>query len=300
MAFYLANDKYAATLSSGYTAGASTLSVTVVPDNVPTLVCVAKGTASETVFSVTGKTLNSLTGVARVKGYTGNLDTGMPVTCLNNQEFVNQYSAAVSTPESLIQILYGVDGGSTDAYAVSLDVAPTAYIAGLTVAFKANTSNTGACSLNLNGLGAKAIKVDTDVDPATGDIKAGQVVTVVYDGTNFQLQTDVPATIPVYPRAFTWYLDGTSIVDNEVGAKYIAPQGLTAIRVSAKTTSGTATIRLQKGTTDIVNSISVTSTISHTTSFSSASISQYDIVTLDITAASSPVGLTVILEATQP
>ena len=104
----------------------------------------------------------------------------------------------------------------------------------------------------------------------------------------------------VVNRAFTWYLDGTSIVADEVGAKYICPQGLTAIRVSAKTTSGTATIRLQKGTTDIVNSISVTSTLGHTTSFSSASISQYDIVTLDITAASSPVGLTVILEATQP
>lgn len=106
MAFYLANDKYAATLSSGYTAGASTLSVTVVPDNVPTLVCVAKGTASETVFSVTGKTLNSLTGVARVKGYTGNLDTGMPVTCLNNAEFLNQYAVGLGV-EDWITETYG-------------------------------------------------------------------------------------------------------------------------------------------------------------------------------------------------
>ena len=55
------------------------------------------------------------------------------------------------------------------------------------VAFKANTANTGACTLNLNSLGAKAIKVDGNVDPATGDIQAGQVVLVIYDGTNFQL-----------------------------------------------------------------------------------------------------------------
>jgi hypothetical protein len=60
------------------------------------------------------------------------------------------------------------------------------------ITFKANTGNTGACTLNVNSLGAKSIKVDTDVDPATGDIKAGQIVTVIYDGVNFQLQTDVP------------------------------------------------------------------------------------------------------------
>lgn len=187
MSFWKANDLYSATLSSGFTVGQTTLSVTTVPDNVPTLVCVAQGTSKETIFIVTGKTTNSLTGVSRLKGYNGDLDSGMPITCINNQEFINQYSAAVSTPESLIQILYGVDGGSTDAYDVSLDVAPTAYTAGLCIQFKANTANTGACTLNLNSLGAKAIKVDGTLDIATGDIQAGQIVTVIYDGTNFQL-----------------------------------------------------------------------------------------------------------------
>ena len=59
---YKANDKYNAVLSSGYTVGQSTLSVSAVPDNVPTIVVLAKGTDNETVFSVTGKTINSLTG----------------------------------------------------------------------------------------------------------------------------------------------------------------------------------------------------------------------------------------------
>lgn len=97
--FYKANDKYAATLSSGYTAGATTLSVTVVPDNVPTLVCVAKGTVKETIFIVTDKTLNSLTGVSRLKGYAGDLDTGMAVTCLNNAEFLNQYAVGLGVAD---------------------------------------------------------------------------------------------------------------------------------------------------------------------------------------------------------
>lgn len=113
MAFYLANDKYAATLSSGYTAGATTLSVNVVPDNVPTLVCVAKGTVKETIFIATNTTLNSLTGVSRLKGYTGDLDAGMPVTCLNNAEFLNQYAVGL-----------GVEDWITDTYAstISLNV----------------------------------------------------------------------------------------------------------------------------------------------------------------------------------
>lgn len=109
MAFYKANDKYSATLSSGYTDGQTTLSVNVVPDNVPTYVCVAKGTSKETIFIVTGKTLNSLTGVSRLKGYVGDLDAQMPVTCLNNAEFLNQYAVGL-----------GVEDWITDDYAATI------------------------------------------------------------------------------------------------------------------------------------------------------------------------------------
>jgi len=297
VSFYQANDKYDAQLTSAFTAGQTTMSVNVVPDNVPTLVCIAKGTVKEAIYIVTDTTLNSLTGVSRLKGYDGNLDTGMPITCLNNEEFVNQYSAAVSTPDSLIQILYGIDGGSTDDYVVSLDVAPTAYTAGMLVSFKANTANTGACTLNLNSLGAKAIKKNTSEDLTTDDIKAGQVVVVVYDGTNFQLQTGIP-TIVSYPRAFTWYLDGTSIVADEVGAKYIVPANMTVVSIKAKTVSGTATIRLQKDTTDVDASISVTSSVATETSITSAALTADQVLTLDITAASSCVGLSVIVNCT--
>lgn len=92
---YKANDKYNAVLSSGYTVGQSTLSVSAVPDNVPTIVVLAKGTDNETVFSVTGKTINSLTGVTRLRGANIDLDAQTPVTCLNNMEFVNQYATQV-------------------------------------------------------------------------------------------------------------------------------------------------------------------------------------------------------------
>lgn len=82
---------------------------------------------------------------------------------------------------------YAADAGSTDDYAVTLAPVPTAYFIGMVVRFKANTANTGACTLNVNSLGAKTIKKNTTDDLGDNNIVANQIITVVYDGTNFQL-----------------------------------------------------------------------------------------------------------------
>jgi hypothetical protein len=87
------------------------------------------------------------------------------------------------------QHIYAADAGNTDAYAISLSPALQAYETGLMINFKANTANTDACTLNVNGLGAKTIKKLHDQDLVTGDIEAGQIVTVIYDGTYFQMQS---------------------------------------------------------------------------------------------------------------
>lgn len=117
----------------------------------------------------------------------------------------NDGLAATTTPSSSnkfitqkdLQIgaeLYAADAGSTDAYAVTLSPAPSAYVTGMEVRFKANTINTGAATLNVNSLGAKTIKKSYNLDLADGDIKANQIVKVVYDGTNFQM-VSVQATV---------------------------------------------------------------------------------------------------------
>ena len=88
-----------------------------------------------------------------------------------------------------------LDAGSTDDYACSITPSPGSYVAGAWFWFKANTANTGAATLNLNSLGAKTIKKFTAVSPgadlANNDIRAGQWVHVVYDGTNFQILSAV-------------------------------------------------------------------------------------------------------------
>src|ERR1051326_4828120 len=87
---------------------------------------------------------------------------------------------------------FGADAGSTDTYVVTLDPVPLGYVTGEHYRFKANTANTGACTVNFNSLGAKTIKkaaggITTDLD--TNDIRAGQWVDLVFDGTNMQMQS---------------------------------------------------------------------------------------------------------------
>lgn len=87
---------------------------------------------------------------------------------------------------------FGADAGANDTYVVTLVPAPAAYITGEHYRFKANTANTGACTVNFNGLGAKTIKkaaggITTDL--ADNDIRAGQWVDLIYDGTNMQMQS---------------------------------------------------------------------------------------------------------------
>lgn len=100
----------------------------------------------------------------------------------------------VVTPDNLTTVLtydYAVDSSGTDTYSITVTPAPTAYVTGQKFTFKVGTSNIGTCSLNVNGLGSKTIYKNYNATLADGDLLAGQVVTVAYDGTNFQLQSPV-------------------------------------------------------------------------------------------------------------
>lgn len=81
---------------------------------------------------------------------------------------------------------YAADSVGTDAYAITLAPVPSAYFTGMVVNFKAGTVNTGACTLNVNALGAKAIKYN-GADPVDSIISSGAFVSVIYDGTNFNI-----------------------------------------------------------------------------------------------------------------
>lgn len=97
---------------------------------------------------------------------------------------------------------YAADAGVSDTYVITLSPVPTAYTTGMVVLFKANTANTGAATLNVNSLGAKTIKKNYNEDLADNDIKANQLVSVIYDGTNFQLLSPI-SNIVTYKNGTT-------------------------------------------------------------------------------------------------
>lgn len=77
------------------------------------------------------------------------------------------------------------DTGAANAYVVTLNPIPTAYP--LMIQMKAAHANTGASTINPNGLGAKAIKKNVASDLSADDIPAGGIAYLVYDGVFYQL-----------------------------------------------------------------------------------------------------------------
>lgn len=79
-------------------------------------------------------------------------------------------------------------GGSANVQTLTYTVAPTAYVTGDLYGFMvgAGLTNTGATTLNVNGLGAKDIFIGSTTLQG-GELRENQFVLVGYDGTQFQL-----------------------------------------------------------------------------------------------------------------
>ena len=83
---------------------------------------------------------------------------------------------------------YAVDTAANDTYVASMN-GITAYTTGMVIWLNPVTDNTGACTLNINSLGAKSLKTVLGANPADNHIDAAQIVPLVYDGTNFVILT---------------------------------------------------------------------------------------------------------------
>jgi hypothetical protein len=96
--------------------------------------------------------------------------------------------------ESLVA---AADTGTANAYAVTLSPAPTIGTYS-EIVFKAANANTGASTVTVNGTTYPLTKNGTQ-PLASGDIAAGQIVTAVSDGTNFQTGGGAAAPAALLP-----------------------------------------------------------------------------------------------------
>jgi microcystin-dependent protein len=98
-------------------------------------------------------------------------------------------NAARSTMAAVARFRDDINGtlattGSSNAYLVTTNSGVTAFTNGQLVTARANFSNTGACTLNMNSLGAKAIRVfdsSGEIDPVSGQIQNGGTYQFRYD-----------------------------------------------------------------------------------------------------------------------
>lgn len=85
-----------------------------------------------------------------------------------------------------LRLNYAIASG-TNTYTATIPGLST-LSAGNTLKIKFTNANTGASTLNPNSLGAISILKNGSSPVGVGDIPAGSIITLVYDGTNFQIQ----------------------------------------------------------------------------------------------------------------
>lgn len=134
---------------------------------------------------------------------------------------------------------YGVDTGVADAYVVTKNVTVTSYTAGMSVTFVAANTNTGASTVDVDGVGVTAIQRPGGTALAAGDIAAGAVVTLRYDGSVFQMVSwgsnwpDDPANVSITGGA----INGTT-----VGATTAASGRFTTLASTGAATLASGTV----------------------------------------------------------
>ena len=138
-------------------------------------------------------------------------------TGVGNGSARTDYAALGQLQDSTPQWLGNSSG--TNTVTASATPAIAAYAAGQSFKFKAGGTNTGAVTLNLNSLGAKAVQ-KRGAALVAGDVTANNVVEAVYDGTQFQL---------ISPTA--------------VEAASTTVAGIVELATTAETTTGTDALR---------------------------------------------------------
>lgn len=102
---------------------------------------------------------------------------------------INNLSDAVATAFAALPsdadlnngtVNFGTDSGTANTYVVTLPRTPTGYVDGLRVVFTPLFSNTGASTVNVNGLGVKAIRLQDNTVTEPGTLVAGIPKTLIY------------------------------------------------------------------------------------------------------------------------
>jgi hypothetical protein len=118
----------------------------------------------------------------------------------------------------------------------------TSYVAGMTLSFIPVNTNTGAVTIDVDGLGAKNIFVGNASALTGSELVAGQIANLEYDGTRFQLFTSVIANDAVTTAKIANNAVTTAKIANNA-VTYAKIQNVTAGKVLGRDTSGAGVVQ---------------------------------------------------------
>jgi hypothetical protein len=132
----------------------------------------------------------------------------------------------------------GTAGGTADALTLTPSPAITAYAAGGKFRFIAGASpNTGAATVAVSGLAAKAIQ-NAGSALTAGDIAAGKMYEITYDGTQFQITAIALAAVPAASETVAGKIEIATAAETTTGTddtRAITPAKLTTFAPASAT-----------------------------------------------------------------
>lgn len=96
---------------------------------------------------------------------------------------------SINDPFGIYSQLGSVSG--TNSITATATPTITSYASGATYSFIAANTNTGATTISIDGLAAKSITKNGSVALTAGDIQAGKMMLIEYDGSVFQLMNNI-------------------------------------------------------------------------------------------------------------
>lgn len=150
--------------------------------------------------------------------------------------------------------------GTANAITLTANSAFTSLANGRMLTFRASANNTAAVTMNVNGLGSKAVRAmgaAADVDLAANDLKAGCVYTVIYSAT---ANSGAGAWMLFAP--FSKVVDGNKVDAFPAGTRLLFQQSTAPIGWTKDVTHDNKALRLVNGTVTTGGSVAFTAAFS--------------------------------------
>jgi hypothetical protein len=157
------------------------------------------------------------------------------------------------TPDEIKQdrINYVTTGGSANLYTATLTYPITAYTEGQRIRVKVHVTNTGASTIDVDGVGGVAVKRPNGDDLEAGDLPVDGVVSLTFQGTQFRMEATISQAIASTALIADGAVTTAKLADGAVTAAKIGTGAVTADKI------GTDAVTAAKIASDAVTTVKI-------------------------------------------